>query len=101
MLPHARVEHIGASAILDAYSKGDLDIFVGVPARDLGAAIESLKELSFEIKQDTFRSEELCMLVLEGASSDVAAQVVAMGSKYDFFLQFRDLLRNNPQLVSD
>ncbi|PMG97990.1 hypothetical protein BCU78_05025 [Vibrio lentus] len=30
LLPTARVEHVGASSILLAVSKGDLDIFVGV-----------------------------------------------------------------------
>lgn len=32
MLPHARIEHVGASSIDGAISKGDLDIFVGVKA---------------------------------------------------------------------
>ncbi len=30
LIPNARVEHVGASSIPFAVSKGDLDIFVGV-----------------------------------------------------------------------
>lgn len=97
-LPDARVEHIGSSAVVDAISKGDLDIFVGVPAKAHSSAIEKLEHLGFKVKQNTLRTEELCML--ESAEhEEVAIQVVANGSKYEFFLFFRDELLKNKSIL--
>jgi len=94
----AVIEHIGASSIPLAVSKGDLDIFVGVEGAELEQAVQLLKTLGFQEKVDTLRTSELCML--ESTSGDkVAFQVVARGSKFEFFLEFRDKLRANTLLV--
>ncbi|WP_439146731.1 GrpB family protein [Vibrio sp.] len=98
LLPTARVEHIGASSILLAVSKGDLDIFVGVELNELEDAVERLTTLGFKEKLDTLRTPELCMLE-SIYSDDVALQVVANGSEFECFLTFRDKLRTNPALV--
>lgn len=98
LLPNARVEHIGASCIPQAISKGDLDIFVGVEPRDLEDAVKVLKSLGFAEKFETLRTPYLCML--ESISDeDVALQVVANGTEFECFLTFRDQLRANPDLV--
>jgi len=97
LLPKARIEHIGASAIPNAVSKGDLDIFIGVT--DLENAVVSLKMLDFSEKQDTLRTDELCML--ESFNEDVAFQVVTNDSKFESFLYFRDKLREDPKLVEE
>lgn len=98
LLPNARVEHIGASSIPHAISKGDLDIFVGVEADDLEGAVKVLKSLGFDEKLDTLRTDSLCMLESLG-EQDVALQVVANGTEFECFLTFRDQLRANPDLV--
>ncbi|MFA0055587.1 GrpB family protein [Vibrio echinoideorum] len=98
LIPNARVEHVGASSIPSAVSKGDLDIFVGVDLGELEDVIERLTTLGFNEKLDTLRTPELCML--ESTSrDDVALQVVANGSEFECFLRFRDKLRANPALV--
>ena len=98
LLPNARVEHVGASSIPLAVSKGDLDIFIGVEFNELEDAVERLTTLGFKEKLDTLRTPELCML--ESISSeDVALQVVANGSEFECFLAFRDKLRMNRTLV--
>ncbi|PMM51949.1 GrpB family protein [Vibrio splendidus] len=98
LIPNARVEHVGASSIPSAVSKGDLDIFVGVELGELEDAIERLTTLGFTEKLDTLRTPELCML--ESTSvDDVALQVVTNGSEFECFLTFRDKLRVNPALV--
>ncbi len=98
LLLNARVEHVGASSIPLAVSKGDLDIFVGVESNELEDAVERLTALGFKEKLDTLRTPELCML--ESISSeDVALQVVANGSEFECFLAFRDKLRMNRTLV--
>lgn len=98
VLPDVRVEHIGASAIPTAISKGDLDIFVGVEAFELERAVQLLVTLGFQEKFDTLRTLELCMLE-SSSTEDVAIQVVASGSEFEFFLIFRDKLRSNMSLV--
>ncbi|CAH6842362.1 conserved hypothetical protein [Vibrio chagasii] len=98
LLPTARVEHVGASSIPLALSKGDLDIFVGVELNELEDAAERLTLLGFKEKLDTLRTSELCMLE-SIYSDDVALQVVANGSEFECFLAFRDKLRTNPTLV--
>ena len=100
LLPAARIEHVGASAVPGAWSKGDLDIFVGVPAQQHANAVEKISQLGFTIKPDTLRTEALCMLDSVG-DQDVAIQLVANGSKFEFFLQFRDLLRAHPKLLQE
>ncbi|PTQ18032.1 hypothetical protein CWO33_00495 [Vibrio splendidus] len=98
LIPNARVEHVGASSIPFAVSKGDLDIFVGVELGELEDVIERLTTLAFTEKLDTLRTPELCMLE-STSGDDVALQVVANGSEFECFLRFRDKLRANPALV--
>lgn len=98
LIPNARVEHVGASSIPSAVSKGDLDIFVGIESSELEYAAEQFTTLGFKEKLDTLRTPELCMLE-STSGDDVALQVVANGSEFECFLRFRDKLRANPALV--
>ncbi len=98
LLPNARIEHIGASSIPSAVSKGDLDIFIGVESFELEYAVQTLTTLGFQEKVDTLRTSELCMLE-STSTDDVAFQVVANGSEFECFLAFRNELRANSALV--
>ncbi len=83
LLPDASIEHIGASSIPNAVSKGDLDILVGVSGKELENAVKLLSTLGFNEKSDTLRTPELCMLE-NSSGEDVAFQVVANGSEFEF-----------------
>lgn len=96
ILPNAKIEHIGSSSIPGAISKGDLDIYVGVDPQAHECAVLALIKCGYKEKLDTLRTPELCMLL---AQEDIALQVVAVGSQYEFFIRFRDLLRSKPDLV--
>ncbi|EHZ2656915.1 GrpB family protein [Vibrio vulnificus] len=98
LLPGATIEHIGASSIPNAVSKGDLDILVGVNGNELEKAVKLLSTLGFNEKSNTLRTPELCMLE-NSSGEDVAFQVVANRSEFDFFVGFRDKLRESPELV--
>ncbi len=98
LLPDARIEHVGASAIDGAWSKGDLDVCVVVCAARHTAAVELLLAHGWHVKQDTLRSDQLCMLV-SNEIEDVALQVVSADSKFMFFMTFRDRLNADPALV--
>jgi GrpB-like predicted nucleotidyltransferase (UPF0157 family) len=99
LLPDVQIEHIGASAIPGAVSKGDLDICVLVAPQAHAQAVQVLEAASYAIKADTLRTPALCMLLSPRADMDVALQVVAKGSEFEFFLHFRDALRADPALV--
>ncbi len=89
VLPSAQVEHIGASSIPNCVSKGDLDIYVGVTNVEL--VIPYIEKLGFKIKEDTMRTEQLCMLESR-KEEDVAIQLIEKGSKFEDFLSFRNAL---------
>ena len=98
LLPDAVIEHIGTSSIPNAVSKGDLDILVGVDGRKLEKAVKLFSTLGFNEKSNTLRTPELCMLK-SNSGEDVAFQVVANGSEFDYFVGFRDKRRKNSNLV--
>ena len=80
VLSEARIEHIGSSSIPGSISKGDLDVFVGVDQINFNDALEEIKRIGFVEKVETFRSNELCMLVTTKYDFDVAVQLVSNGS---------------------
>lgn len=100
LLPFGKIEHIGSSAIPNAISKGDLDIYVEVKPDQFKFAIERLKTLNFIEKQNTLRTHELCMLESLN-NDDVAFQIVVTDSVFTFFLAFKNKLINSPTLVNE
>ena len=101
LLPSARIEHIGASSIPGAVSKGDLDVFVGVEPEDLSKAVQLLVHNGYVVKPDTLRDESLCMLENSAHEYPVALQIVANGSEYEMFLTFRDRVRQSKSLLKE
>ncbi|WP_284086236.1 GrpB family protein [Acinetobacter pittii] len=99
-LPFAKIEHIGSSAIPNAISKGDLDIYVEVKSDQFEFAIAQLKTLNFIEKQNTLRTHELCMLESLN-NDDVAFQIVVTDSIFTFFLTFKNKLISSPTLVNE
>ncbi|MEW5971159.1 MAG: GrpB family protein [Pseudomonadota bacterium] len=100
LLPFAKIEHIGSSAIPNAISKGDLDIYIEVMPEQFEFAIEQLKTLNFIEKQNTLRTHELCMLESLN-NDDVAFQIVFTDSVFTFFLTFKNKLISSPKLVNE
>lgn len=95
LLTNAEIEHIGASSIPSAISKGDLDIYIAVDQSEFNDAIQKLYGLNFQEKLATLRTDQLCMLEsLNG--DDVAFQLVVKGSEFESFIKFRDRLRQSP-----
>lgn len=98
LLTNAEIKHIGASAIPNAISKGDLDIYIAVDQSEFNDAIQKLYHLNFQEKLAPLRTDQLCMLEsLNG--DDVAFQLVVKGSEFESFITFRDKLRQSPELV--
>lgn len=76
LIPHARIDHIGSSAIPGSVSKGDLDVLVAVEASKFNGTLETIKSIGFIEKQDTLRTNELCMLTTDKYNYDVAIQLI-------------------------
>ncbi|QVR66369.1 GrpB family protein [Acinetobacter sp. BHS4] len=100
LLPFAKIEHIGSSAIPNTISKGDLDIYIEVIPEQFEFTIEQLKTLNFIEKQNTLRTHELCMLESLN-NDDVAFQIVVTDSIFTFFLTFKNKLISSPTLVNE
>jgi GrpB-like predicted nucleotidyltransferase (UPF0157 family) len=92
------IEHIGATAVPGCITKGDLDIVVRVDAEDFSEADRVLASRygrnEASAKTDAFASFEC-----EVSDPPTGIQLVSKGSPLDDFLPFRDLLRQDDQLV--
>jgi GrpB-like predicted nucleotidyltransferase (UPF0157 family) len=100
VLPASRIEHIGSSAIVGMLSKGDLDIFVGVEAKEFPGAIAAVESLGFRIKTESFRNESLCPFESAAYPLPVGLQLVANRSEFECFITFRDRLSADENLRS-
>lgn len=98
-ITQAEIEHIGASSVEGAWSKGDLDIYVAVPEAQFRNSIDLLcRHLNFQEKLDTLHTHDLCML--ESLNhDDVAIQLVTQQSDWHLFLDFRNALRQSKILL--
>jgi GrpB-like predicted nucleotidyltransferase (UPF0157 family) len=98
LLPNARVEHVGSTAVPESITKGDLDICVIVGAADFA---EALKRLEHEYARNTGsdRTEYFAAFVARSAGAvDIGVQLVVAGSPLDVFVRWRDLLLANASL---
>jgi GrpB-like predicted nucleotidyltransferase (UPF0157 family) len=101
MLPGARVEHVGSTAVPGSLTKGDLDICVIVEAAEFEPASRVLAEC-FRIHQPENWSPTLASFVAPAADGiDVGVQLVPAGSPDEqAFVGWRERLRADPELRS-
>ncbi len=99
LFPTSRVEHVGASSIPGAISKGDVDICVVVDPARHSSVVQKLQSIGYVVKGNTLRTPEICMLLSPRTDLDIALQIVAQGSRFEFFMRFRDALCASPCLV--
>lgn len=99
--PGLSIEHVGSTSIPNAISKGDLDVLVRVSPTLFNETLEKIKAIGFKQKENTLRTNELCMLVTGKFNYDVAIQLIVEGSEFEKFVTFRDMLRANSDLVRE
>jgi GrpB-like predicted nucleotidyltransferase (UPF0157 family) len=99
MLPGARVEHVGSTAVPGSLTKGDLDICVIVAGEEFERASRVLAE-RFAIHQPENWSPTLASFTaLPEEGIDVGVQLVPAGSADErHFVGWRDRLRADPEL---
>jgi GrpB-like predicted nucleotidyltransferase (UPF0157 family) len=99
MLPGARVEHVGSTAVPGSLTKGDLDICVIVAGDEFEPASRALAE-RFRIHQPENWSPTLASFTAPPEDGiDVGVQLVPAGSPDErTFVGWRDRLRADPDL---
>lgn len=102
LLPAAEVEHVGATAVPGALTKGDVDLVVRVSKRDFAEAVATL-QTRYVIHQPHNWTDVLASFKAPGACAPpVGIQLVVAGSEADgFFAPFRDALINDPGLLAE
>jgi GrpB-like predicted nucleotidyltransferase (UPF0157 family) len=101
LLPDAEVEHVGATALPGALTKGDVDLVVRVSERDFADA-GSILRTRYVVHQPHNWTRTLASFTAPDASDPpVGVQLVVAGSDADgFFGPFRDALINDPTLLA-
>jgi GrpB-like predicted nucleotidyltransferase (UPF0157 family) len=100
LLPGVAVEHVGATAVPDALTKGDLDLLVAVSEARFPAAIDSLKDLYVVDQPENWTSTFASFKQVPEGEVPVGIQVVIVGSgDQSLFLKWRGKLRSDPELL--
>ena len=102
LLPNAEVEHVGATAVPGAVTKGDLDLLARVTEADFSTAIEILSR-RYAVHQPHNWTSTLASFKDPTASEpEVGVQLVVSGSPDDrMFGPFRDALIHDPALLAE
>jgi GrpB-like predicted nucleotidyltransferase (UPF0157 family) len=101
LIPGARIEHVGSTAVAGSLTKGDLDVCVIVAAEDFDAAVETLAG-SYSVHQPENWTEALASFVAPAEDGvEVGIQlIVGGGAEEDWFVGWRERLRSDPGLRS-
>ncbi len=102
LVPGAEVEHVGATAVPGALTKGDIDLLVRVRRPDFASAVEVLCG-RYAIHQPHNWTPTLASFKARHAGGPgVGIQLVVAGSDADgFFGPFRDALISSPALLAE
>jgi GrpB-like predicted nucleotidyltransferase (UPF0157 family) len=101
VLQDVEIEHVGATAVPGALTKGDVDLLVRVEPEALEAAAAALGAL-YAIHQADNWTPTYASFVDPDADPPVGIQVAAAGSAEDaLFAPFRDALTRDPALLEE
>ena len=104
ILPDARIEHVGASAIAGAYSRGGVDICVAVPRDAYDESLGVLCEAGYVPRSPQSPGDDAAdrRAALVAPHGDVALtlQLIESGSAHEALMRFRDALRADATLLA-
>lgn len=95
----SEIMHVGATAIADCLTKGDVDIMVRVVADEFAAAERALASLFTRSLSGS--SAEFAGFEDANSSPHLTIQLVAKGGQFDVFERFRDRLIASPALLRE
>jgi GrpB-like predicted nucleotidyltransferase (UPF0157 family) len=103
ILPDARIEHVGASAIAGAYSRGGVDICVAVPRDTYDESLGVLCEAGYVPRSPQSQddgSDRRAALVAPHCDVALTLQLIESGSAHEALMRFRDALRADATLLA-
>jgi GrpB-like predicted nucleotidyltransferase (UPF0157 family) len=102
LLPDAEVEHVGATSVPGALTKGDLDLLVRVKPDRFESAVAALRG-AYAIHQPENWTQTFASFVdPEAAALPVGVQLAVAGSAEDaLFGPFREALTRDPELLAE
>ncbi|MDP8997084.1 MAG: GrpB family protein [Pseudomonadota bacterium] len=90
ILPHAKIEEVGSTAIKGMLGKNDVDIAIAVLTSDFLDA-RSFLDAQFKRNDEQFSSEAFQGYTVK-SETEIALQLFCVGSSFDVFSEFKDLL---------
>ncbi len=101
ILPDARIEHVGASAVPGAYSRGGVDVCVAVPRGAFDEALGVLGEAGYVVRaQAEAEDDRLAVLAAPYGDASTTLQLVETGSRHEALMRLRDALRADGELLA-
>jgi GrpB-like predicted nucleotidyltransferase (UPF0157 family) len=102
LLPGARIEHVGSTAVPGSLTKGDLDICVSVAAERFASGTQILSSRYLIHQPENWTPYFASFLVPAVEEVDVGVQLVVAGSPEEqSFIGWRERLRADPGLRYD
>jgi GrpB-like predicted nucleotidyltransferase (UPF0157 family) len=101
ILPDARIEHVGASAVPGAYSRGGVDVCVAVPQEAFDEALGVLCEAGYVQRPQAYAAgDRRAALIAPHADLALTLQLIESGSRHEALIRFRDALRGDTALLA-
>ncbi|WP_052256521.1 GrpB family protein [Salinicoccus sp. YB14-2] len=100
MIPGADIQHVGSTAIPDSVTKGDLDIQVRVSPNQFNHAVNILSEM-YDTNNSSIKTKEFRAFKDDETNPPLGIQLTVIGSEFDFFWKFRDVLLQNMDLKNE
>jgi GrpB-like predicted nucleotidyltransferase (UPF0157 family) len=100
ILPDARIEHVGSSAVPGAYSRGGVDICVAVPRGAFDEALGVLCEAGYVQRALADGADRHATLAAPHGDVPLTLRLIESGSAHESLMRLRDALRADPTLLS-
>ena len=100
ILPDVRVEHVGASAVPGAYSRGGVDVCVAAPRDAFDEALGVLCEAGYVQRSQDDGDARRAVLAAPHGDVPVTLQLIESGCAHESLMRLRDLLRTDPALLA-
>ena len=100
ILPDARIEHVGSSAIPGAYSRGGVDVCVAAPRDAFDEALGVLCEAGYVQRSLDDGADRRATLAAAHGDVPLTLRLIESGSKHESLMRLRDALRADPTLLA-
>lgn len=100
LIPDAKIEHVGSTAIPGSITKGDIDIQVRIDQSQFTKAKNILNQY-FEIDIINPATKDYCGFIDRKSKITLSIQLTVIDSKSDDFYKIRDIIKKNKKLLKE